>query len=240
MSHSAAQDCGYNPAAHAFDVFDSACAADDEPTLNEHLRAIQQYSIRHLYRRNETIFHQDDPVDHVYKIVSGTIRLCRNMPNARRHIVDFLLPGDVMGFVRDVDRMLAAEAVTDVMVFAYPRAHFERLARRNEHVHAQVMTSLSASLLTMQNHLMVLGCKNARERVASFLMRLADRNDCRPGDRLELSMSRQEIADHLGLTIETVSRVITSLRSEGVIQVPNIHQLVLRDMSSLRLLAAEG
>jgi CRP-like cAMP-binding protein len=83
------------------------------------------------------------------------------------------------------------------------------------------------------------GCQKAKERVASFLLRLADRMDLVSGDRLELAMSRQDIADHLGLTMETISRMITALRNEGAILIPNTQQIVLRDMAVLRSLAAE-
>jgi len=99
---------------------------------------------------------------------------------------------------------------------------------------------MSANLLTAQQHLFVLGCQKAEERVASFLLRLADRLDVLCGDPVDVAMSRQDIADHLGLTIETISRAITALRGAGIILVPNAHQLVLRNVAALRTLAAEG
>jgi len=86
----------------------------------------------------------------------------------------------------------------------------------------------------------VLGCQKARERIASFLVRLADRVGAHCGDRLDLAMSRQDIGDHLGLTIETVSRTLTALRGTGEILIQNAHQIVLRDMAALRILAAEA
>jgi len=116
----------------------------------------------------------------------------------------------------------------------------DRLAEENPAVGTQLLCHLSANLLTAQQHLFVLGCQKARERVASFLLRLADRIDLTYGDRLDLSMSRQDIADHLGLTIETISRTITALRSDGIVLIPNTNQIVLRDMAALRALAAES
>ena len=86
----------------------------------------------------------------------------------------------------------------------------------------------------------VLGCQKAKERLASFLLSFADRVGLVYGDRLDLPMSRQDIADHLGLTAETVSRMITALRNEGTILVPGSQQIVLRDMVALRALAAES
>jgi CRP-like cAMP-binding protein len=162
------------------------------------------------------------------------------MQDGRRYIVDFLLPGDVMGFVESPDQPVSAEAVTEVGLIAFPRVCFDRLARESADARKQLLCHMSANLLTAQQHLFVLGCQKADERVASFLLRLADRLDVVCGDRLDLTMSRQDIADHLGLTIETISRAFTALRSAGVILITNAQQLVLRDMAGLRALAAKG
>ncbi|MDB5734364.1 MAG: putative transcriptional regulator, Crp/Fnr family [Alphaproteobacteria bacterium] len=208
-------------------------------TLTDHLNDLQGYGARLHYLRNEVIFNQDDPAEHVYRILGGTVRLCRYMPDGRRHIIDFLMPGDLMGFVESPDLPASAEAVSDVTLIAFPRVCFDRLARDSADVRRQLLCHLSTSLLTAQQHMFVLGCQKSKERMASFLLRLADRMDLGGGDRLDLAMSRQDIADHLGLTIETISRSITALRSEGAILVPNTHQIVLRDMVALRVLAAE-
>ena len=219
-------------------------AQPDQPaspvTLTDYLLRIQEYGARLHFTRNETIFNQDDPAEQVYRIVSGTVRLCRYMPDGRRYIVDFLLPGDLMGFVESPDLPASAEAVNEVTLVAFPRVCFDRLAEENPAVRTQLLCHLSANLLTAQQHLFVLGCQKARERVASFLLRLTDRTDLICSDRLELPMSRQDIADHLGLTIETISRTITALRSEGIVLIPNSNQVVLRDIAALRALAAES
>ena len=162
------------------------------------------------------------------------------MLDGRRYIVDFLVPGDLMGFVESPDLPASAEAVTETALVAYPRVYFDRLAKENEAVRTQLPCYLSTNLLTAQQHMFVLGCQKAKERVASFLLRLADRMDLVCGDRLDLPMSRQDIADHLGLTIETISRMITALRNDGAVLIPNTQQIVLRDMAALRALAAEG
>ena len=209
-------------------------------TLADYLDRIQAHGARLQFARNEPIFNQDDPAEQVYRIVSGTVRLCRYMPDGRRYIMDFLLPGDLMGFVESADLPACAEAVTEVTLVAFPRTCFDRLAKENGEVRTQLLRHLSSNLLMAQQHLFVLGCQKARERVASFLLRLADRMGVSCGDRLDLPMNRQDIADHLGLTIETVSRTITGLRSTGAVLIPNTHQVVLRDMAALRILAAEA
>jgi CRP-like cAMP-binding protein len=215
-------------------------AAPAPATLTDHLMHIREFGARLHFVRNQTIFNQDDPAEQVCRIVSGTVRLCRYMPDGRRYIVDFLLPGDLMGLVESPDQPVSAEAVNEVTLVAFPRICFDRLSEKNPDVRTQLLCHLSANLLTAQRHLFVLGCQKARERVASFLLRLADRTDLACGDRLDVPMSRQDIADHLGLTIETISRTITALRSEGIVLIPNASQIVLRDMAALRALAAEG
>jgi CRP/FNR family transcriptional regulator, nitrogen fixation regulation protein len=218
----------------------SGVAAAEPVTLTDYLQRIQEHGARLHFTRNETIFNQDDPAEYVYRILSGTVRLCRYMPDGRRYIVDFMLPGDLMGFVESPDLPASAEAVTEVTLVAFPRVCFDRLAKENAAVRTQLLCHLSASLLTAQQHMFVLGCQKAKERVASFLLRLADRVDLASGFRLDLAMSRQDMADHLGLTIETISRMISALRSEGAILIPNTQQIVLRDIVALRALAAEG
>jgi CRP/FNR family transcriptional regulator, nitrogen fixation regulation protein len=208
-------------------------------TLTDYLQRIQEHGARQHFTCNETIFNQDDPAEYVYRIISGTVRLCRYMPDGRRHIVDFMLPGDLMGFVESPDLPASAEAVTEVTLVAFPRVCFDRLANENATVRTQLLRHLSATLLTAQQHMFVLGCQKAKERVASFLLRLADRMDLALGDRLDLPMSRQDMADHLGLTIETISRMISALRNECIILIPNTQQIVLRDMVALRALAVE-
>jgi len=228
----------------SFDRFYSsvypANAVQAPVTLTDYLQNIHAYGARRHFHRNETIFNQGDAADQVYKVLSGTVRLCRYMPDGRRYIVEFLLPGELMGFVESADQPVSAEAVTEVTLIAFPRTCFDKLARESEVVRAQLLRHLSTTLLSAHQHMFVLGCQKAKERLVSFLVRLSDRLDLSYDDRLDLPMSRQDIADHLGLTIETISRSITALRNEGIILVPNAHQLILRDMASLRALAAEA
>lgn len=231
------------PAILSTERFPSVYPVSGEPaplSLTDHLQRIQHYGARQHFQRNETIFNQGDAADQVYKVLSGTIRLCRYMPDGRRYIVDFLLPGDLTGFVESSEQPVSAEAVTEVTLIAYPRACFEKLAQQSAAVRDQLLSHLSSTLLDAHQHMFMLGCQKAKERLVTFLVRLADKLDLTYGDRLDLPMSRQDIADHLGLTIETISRSITALRNEGAILVPNAHQLILRDMVALRALAAEG
>lgn len=215
-------------------------ASDAPVTLNDHLRTLREYSARRHYRRGETIFGEGEPADHVYKIIAGSVRLCRYSPGGRRHIIDFSLAGDLLGFLECPDQPATAEAVTDVTLIAYPRARVDRLTASNPEIRTRVLCHLSASLLEAQQQLFVLGCQSAREKLASFLLRLADRLDLMPGEPLELPMGRQDIADHLGLTVETVCRTISALKCDGLLSIPSSHELILRNMDALRTLAVEN
>jgi CRP-like cAMP-binding protein len=208
-------------------------------TLNDHLRALQPYGARQRFDRGETIFSEGDPSSYVYKVLSGTVRICRHAADGRRYIFDFMMPGDLIGFLECPDQPATAEAVTEVTLISYPRSSFDRLAASSAEVRTRLLCHLSASLLTVQQHLFVLGCQNAKERVASFLLRLADRNDVGAGQRLDLTMGRQDIADHLGLTVETVCRAIAALRNDRLVTVPNAHQIILNDIGALRVFSIE-
>jgi CRP-like cAMP-binding protein len=209
------------------------------PTLNDYLRALHPYSSRQSFARGETIFSEGEPSEHIYKVVSGAVRLCRDSSDGRRHITDFALPGDLIGFLECPDQPATAEAISDTMLVSYPRATFDRMAAHDPRIRSSVLCHLSTTLLDAHRHLFVLGCQSAKERLASFLLRLSDRLDIFAGERLDMPMGREDIANHLGLTVETVCRAIASLKSDRIISVPNCRQIMLTDVARLRTLAIE-
>src|SRR3954462_269306 len=156
-------------------------------TLTDHLQKIANYGARQHFDRNELIFNQGDLAQSVYKIISGTVRLCRYAPDGRRAIVDFLAAGELLGLVENPSQPVTAEAVTDVTLISYPRLCFERLAVENSAVRTQLLHHFSHPLDTAQQHLMVLGCQKAKERLASFFVRLAEQMYVGSGDGLALS-----------------------------------------------------
>jgi CRP-like cAMP-binding protein len=218
-------------------VVEDAEAQHHQIALSEDLRALDPYSTRVHFARNETIFCEGDSANHAFTINSGTVRLCTHTPVGRRQISDFMLPGDVFGLMERGEYGFSAEAVTDVMLVSYPRSKIDELWATKPQVVNRVLAALAEHLLTMQRHLVVLGCHNAKERVASFLLRLSERTQSCAGERIDLSMGRQDIASHLGLTIETVCRAISELKREGVITTPNLHELILNNLGALRALA---
>ncbi len=189
------------------------------------------------FGRNQTIFNEGDDARYSYKIVEGGVRLCKVRADGRRQIAEFLLPGDMFGLEMGDEHSLTAEALCDVVVMRCTRTHVERLSDERPDVRKQLMTLLRRELSAAQDHLVMLGRQTAKERVASFLLLIAERNDAEDGDAFELPMGRQDIADYLGLTIETVCRALTDLKREGVIAIPNRHQVVISSVVRLETVA---
>ncbi len=208
-------------------------------TLVEFLHKSQVFGVRQSLPRNQTIFSEGDSTDQVYELVSGTVRLCKHTPGGRRHILDFVMPGEIFGLLEHSEHTVTAEAVGDVVLISYSRSRLDKLAAGDPTVRRRILSIVSDDLLTAQQQLLILGCQDAREKMASFFLRLAGRSGLKSGERLQLPMGRQDIADHLGLTIETVCRTIRALHRAGIVQVPNVHELVLANMAALRALAIE-
>jgi CRP-like cAMP-binding protein len=206
-------------------------------TLQEHLVVLRDVGTTLRFSRNETIVREGDPARHVFQLISGTVRQCRHTPDGRRHISDFALLGDLFGVFVDTVQAFTAEAVSDIKVISYPRLHVDRMAECEPRFRANVLKHLSAHLLAAQTHTFVLGCSSAKERLASFIVRHAQRTGVTEGGCLELAMGRQDIADHLGLTIETVCRTFTCLKNEGLLGVPGRQQIALRNIAALCELA---
>jgi CRP/FNR family nitrogen fixation transcriptional regulator len=215
-------------------------AAQPEPvTLVEFLHKAQLFGVRQSLPRNQTIFSEGDSTDQVYELVSGTVRLCKHTPGGRRHILDFVMPGEIFGLLEHSEHTVTAEAVGEVVLISYSRSRLDKLAAGDATVRRRILSIVSDDLLTAQQQLLILGCQDAREKMASFFLRLAGRSSLKAGERLQLPMGRQDIADHLGLTIETVCRTIRALHRAGIVQVPNVHELILSNMPALRALAIE-
>jgi CRP/FNR family transcriptional regulator, nitrogen fixation regulation protein len=185
------------------------------------------------YARNAQIFGEGDPSEYLYKIVSGVVRTYKILGDGRRQIGGFYLPGNMFGLESGDEHTLAAEAVTDAKVLIAKRSAITALAAHNATVARELYALTALELRRAQGRILLL-VKSAQERVASFLLEMTER--ARTGDIIELPMSRQDIADYLGLTIETVSRTLTSLESAAAIEVPTSRRIVLRNRSALRRL----
>src|SRR5262245_318175 len=203
---------------------------------DEDLRALQQVGMKVRFARNETIFNDGDEATNCYKVISGAVRLCKHMADGRRQIADFLLAGDFFGFMQFRNYKFTAEAVGDVVLMCYPQRQVARLSSSMPNLRGRLLVLLSQRLLGMQDHLVMLGRQTAKERVASFLLHIAERSDAEEGIAFDLPMSRQDIADYLGLTIETVCRMLSELKRERVIAIPSLSQIILNDKDALESL----
>jgi CRP/FNR family nitrogen fixation transcriptional regulator len=188
------------------------------------------------FGRNETIFSEGDVAENIYRVVSGIVRLCKLLPDGRRQIADFFLPGDFFGLIELETYAFSAEAVCPVTVLRYTRRHFEQLRDENRDLRNRIMTTLTRRLVASQIHAVLLGRRTVKERIAAFLLQLAERGnrEAQDGDCLDLPMGRQDVADYLGLTIETVCRALGEMKRAGLICVPNAHRVVLNDVRTLR------
>ncbi len=202
-----------------------------------HLDCIRDQGMRLRFHRNEVIFGERDAATHIYSVAAGCVRLCRHVSDGRRHISDFMFPGDIFGFGEYQGYPFAAEAVNSVTVIAFPRPAFERLGEGNPSLQTDLMVHYSTLLMKAQQHLFTASCQSARERLASFVQHMSQEEQLVYGDRIDIPMSRQEIADYLGLTIETICRVLATLRNDGILEIPNAHQLVVKRPDILRAIA---
>jgi CRP-like cAMP-binding protein len=207
------------------------------PAIDEDTRALQHIGSKTRIARNETIFSQGDSADYAYKVVSGVVRLCKHMSDGRRQIAQFAFPGDFFSVTEFEHHSFTAEAVTDVVLMCYPQGRLSALRDERLTVSRRLAAMLSQTLCEMQNQLTVLGRQSAKERVASFLLYLTEHVGCEEDDLVDAPMSRNDIADYLGLTHETVCRVLSELRRDRVIEAPNARQFVLLNVDALHALA---
>ncbi|MCE9650086.1 MAG: helix-turn-helix domain-containing protein [Parvibaculum sp.] len=204
--------------------------------------ALETVGARMTFGRNETIFSEGDCAKYCYRLVSGSVRLCKLLADGRRQISDFFLPGDFFGYADFDTYALSAEAVTGVVVTRYARNQVEAVSESDSRFRRRLGQLLHERFNAAQLHLVMLGRYTVKERISSFLIQMAERLDPGAGsaDEIELPMSRLDIADYLGLTIETVCRAISDLKRADVIAVPSIHRIVLRKPSVLRDLVEGG
>ena len=195
------------------------------------LVAFERIGSRRSFARNDEIFAEGDPADCWFKVVSGAVRVCRLMADGRRHIAEFCFAGDCFGLDSLPHRLFSAEAVGDTVVMRFPRRATERLIDENPKL-ARCLRDISLrDLANAQIRMMLLGRMSAPERVATFLLDMADRRDTRRV--IDLPMSRNDIADYLGLTIETVCRVLSAFKRNGAIEIPTPNRIELRDRAAL-------
>ncbi len=182
------------------------------------------------FSRDSEIYSEGEPADYLYKVVSGTVRTYKVLADGRRQVGGFYLAGDIFGMETTDEHTFWAEAITACDVLVIKRSALVALAARDHDVAGQLWTITGKELHRVQDHIMLL-VKSAQERVAAFLLEMSQRVST--GDAVELPMSRQDIADYLGLTIETVSRTLTLLVNASTIELSSSRRIVLRNRPAL-------
>lgn len=210
-------------------------AARAIPSLRSVAGAIEMMGAPMNFARNSEIYGEGEPADYLYQVISGTVRTSKILADGRRQVGSFYLAGDIFGLEVDDEHTFSAEAITDSRVLVIKRSALVSLAARDSEVARQLWTLTGRELARVQEHILLL-VKTAQERVAGFLLEMAARAPA--GDTIELPMPRQDIADYLGLTIETVSRTLTMLENEGAIALPTSRRVTLRKRATLGRLNA--
>ena len=226
-SHGLCKHCGVKRFAIC-GALDPGCAARLENLM----------SAVHLTPK-QILFIESDPATHHYTITEGVISIAKSMPDGRRQVVGFLFPGDFVGAVDALDYNFTAQAVTKVELCRFARPSFETLAEEFPEIEHRLLHAVSTELIEGQEHMLILGRKTAEERLSSFLLHLSSRAPQRgePDNPIDLPMSRADIGDYLGLSLETVSRTFSILRDQGLIDLVNARTVELLDRNQLQDLA---
>jgi CRP/FNR family nitrogen fixation transcriptional regulator len=197
----------------------------NEVALKRALSALQRGPIR--FHRDNVIACDGDSADYLFLVVSGVVRTCKTFENGSRNIVAFYLPGELFGWP-NLD--LSVEAATDAIVLFIKRKPLNALAARENRIANFLLELMTNELKRAQEHALLMG-RNARCRVTRFLTELSSRSGKLAS--LDLPMSHKDIADHLGLTIETLSRVITGLERTGLVSRASPRRLIIKNKLAL-------
>ena len=197
---------------------------------------IDRIGVRVSFAPKTRIFHEDDPAESVYKVVGGSVCTCKTLSDGRRQIGRFYLPGEFFGFGSADEHTLSAEAVSNAKVLAIKKSALAAAASRDAVLERQVLLLMARELACLQERVLLL-VKNAQERLGEFLLDMEKR--AAVGNYVELPMKRQDIADYLGLTIETVSRILTALENHDAIEILPRQGIVMRNHSLLRTMMAD-
>lgn len=203
--------------------------------------ALDQATSGSVHAPGSTLVRAGEPRHHVYTVTSGALRMVRTLADGRRQITGFVLPGDYVGLTETPYHRHDIEAIVQTRVCRTPMAQMRQLRERYPHLERKLLQRASMELAAAQDTGLLLARLQPGERLAHFLLRLAARST-QPGssgDTVALPMSRSDIADHLGLTVETVSRTFTKLRQQQLIALPQLHLVQILDYAALRSLAGE-
>lgn len=214
----------------------SICGAADDPDLQRLGDLAEAIKLK----AGSVLIREGDPAPHVFNITSGSLRVYKLLPDGRRQITGFLFAGDFLGLAIGETYVFTAEAMEVSTVCRFHKGPFRALVASSPPLERILLHRTSHELAAAQNQMLLLGRKTALERMAYFLLDLPGHDPARPSapGHIRLPMKRGEIADYLGLTIETVSRVLTRMKLKGLISVPSKNELIVERPERLRQHAA--
>lgn len=222
----------------------AACAIRDTAICSvlrdDEMNALQAIMSHVILPPGKALLYEGDKADYVYNVVNGTLRMSKLLSDGRRQITGFLMAGDFLGFARDEAYSYDAEAVEQTEVCRFAVGDFQAVCDRFPQLEKRLLQEASNELAEAQDQMLLLGRQSPQERLAKFLLRQAARLDRvgQTSEPLRLSMTRSDIADYLGLTIETVSRCFTKLRKEKLIELADANTVTLLNRDALEDMTA--
>lgn len=191
-------------------------------------------------RTGQPLFHEGDSATRVFTLTSGALKLYKLLPDGRRQVTGFMFPGDFLGISVDDEHAFTVEAVTESQLCGFSRSRFGDFAEAHPEVERELYRIAAHELAAAQAQMVLLGRKTAEERLASFFLALVGRAEKAAGHKvsmIDLPMSRADIADYLGLTKETVSRVLASLKGKRIVRLEAQSRVEVLDRAGLAAMA---
>jgi CRP/FNR family transcriptional regulator, anaerobic regulatory protein len=215
----------------------AACGSLDEDQITK----LAQIAHRRKIAAGQTIISDGEPVDFFASIISGAVKLTKTLPDGREQIVALLFAPDFFGRAYSKSNPYTAEAVTDVEICTFPKAAFDRVVSEHPALQQWLFRRSLDELDAARDWMLLLGLKSAEEKVASFLCMLSRRrliagcqhNNTPDTSKFDLPLTRADMADYLGLTLETVSRQISQLKASNIIEIDSSRHVLVRDMARL-------
>lgn len=208
-----------------------------QPARPDTLDLLEQFGATLHFSREREIHAEGDDAEFCYRVVSGCVRTVRQLEDGRRQVGGFHLPGDMFGLDGTDTHDSAAEAVTETVLRRYPRRMVESLAESHGALSRRLREIAVADLRAAQHRLLLLGRATASERIAAFLLEMERRLGHHGNRFMEMPMGRADMADHLGLTVETICRVLAAMKKDGTV-VPSRTGVTVRDHAALEDVAS--
>ncbi len=206
------------------------CLNDDQ------LEIFSKVSFEKKFTDKENIFLQNDPSTHLYNITEGNVKIYQLLDDGRIQIIGFLYPGDFFGTYKNNKYNYSAEAIGNLRVCVFDQRVLDKYMDQNPILAKELLNQTSYELTLAQDRMTVMGRLNAIEKISIFFINISNQRK-RIGwqsNPISLSMARQDIADYLGLTIETVSREISKLKTSNIIKIISSKQLFINDIEKLK------